>query len=274
MKNATIYEILPKTHSPIMIKKFVNHNSGRCLHFHDEMEILYFTHGNGRVVCNMREYEVTAGDIIFVNGNELHSGDFCEKGSTYYCIHIRTDFFHNLIGKEYVSFENLIRNSFARSLLDKVILNEANRGFKSLIETRKTLYEFFSCISEKFAHSVLSEAEYKKKFKKLDTFNLVIRYIGEHYYENISIDFLASKFYVSASYFSHIFKNFAQKSLVEYLNEVRISHAKVLLERENMSIGEISAKVGYSDINYFSRRFKKEVGITATEYRKRLVKQM
>ena len=103
---------------------------------------------------------------------------------------------------------------------------------------------------------------------------MVIRYIGEHYYENISIDFLASKFYVSASYFSHIFKKFAQKSLVEYLNEVRISHAKVLLERDNMSIGEISAKVGYSDINYFSRRFKKEVGITATEYRKHLVKQM
>jgi hypothetical protein len=125
----------------------------------------------------MHEYEVSAGDIIFANGNELHAGDFGGNGSTYYCIQIRTDFFHNLIGKEYVSFENLIRCDFARSLLDAVISNSKNADFKSLIEMKKTLYEFFAYVSENFAHSVLSEAEYKKKFKRLDTFNSVIEYI-------------------------------------------------------------------------------------------------
>ena len=272
MKNATSYEALPETRSPVIIRKFVNHNSEGRLHFHEEMEILYFTHGSGRVICNMREYEVSAGDIIFANGNELHAGDFGGSGSTYYCIQIRTDFFHNLIGKEYVSFENLIRCDFARSLLDAVIANGKNADFKSLIEMKKALYEFFAYVSENFAHSVLTEAEYKKKFKRLDTFNSIIEYIDAHYYENISVNFLASKFYVSASYFSHMFKKRAKKSLVEYLNELRIRHAKVLLEREGASVSEISARVGYSDINYFSRRFKKEVGITATEYRKRFAK--
>ena len=268
MRNNTNYETLPETSSPVIIKKFVNHNSGARVHFHEEMEILYFKGGKGRVICNMCEYEVTAGDIIFVNGNELHAGCFGGQGSTYYCIQIKADFFSNLIANEYVSYENLIRSDYACRLLEKVIREEKEGGYKSAIEIKKTLYEFFAYVSENFAHSVLSEAEYKKRFKRLDTFNSVIEYIDDHYYENISVDFIASRFYISTSYFSHLFKKRAGKSLVEYLNETRIRHAKALLENGNLSVGEISGAVGYNDINYFSRIFKRECGITPTEYRK------
>ena len=268
MRNSTTYESLPKTSSPATVKKFVNHNSEGRVHFHEEIEILYFTEGMGRVICNMKEFKVGAGDIVFSNGNELHAGCFDERGSVYYCIQLKTDFFNNFIGGEYVSYENLIKSEYARELLDKVISEDKKGGYKSAIEINKTLYELFSYLSVNFAHSVLSAQEYKKRFKRLDTFNSVIEYIDAHYYENISVDFIASRFYISTSYFSHLFKKRAKKSLVEYLNETRIRHAKAILENETLSVGEIALKVGFSDINYFSRIFKREVGMTPTEFRR------
>ena len=268
MQKNTDYESLPKTSSPITIKKFINHNSAGRIHFHEEIEILYFTRGYDRVISNMQEHEVREGDIVFINGNELHTGCLRGRDSTFYCIHIKTDFFHNFIGNEYVIFENVIRSDVARALLDKLISEERKDGFKSAIEVKKTLYEFFSYISKKFARSIFGDEEYKKHFKRLDTFNSVIEYIDEHYYENISVDSLAARFFISTSYFSHLFKKKANMSLVEYLNETRLRHARALLENEDLSIGEISLKVGFNDINYFSRIFKKKVGVTPTEYRR------
>lgn len=268
MKNNTAYEALPKTSSPVIIKKFVNHNSEGRVHFHEEIEILYFKKGRGRVISNMQEYEVSAGDIVFSNGNELHAGCFHGRDTVCYCIQVKTDFFHNLVGCEYVIYENIIRSEFAASLLEKLISEEKKGGFRSALQVKKTLYEFFLYISENFTRSVFSDEEYKKRFKRLDTFNSVIEYLDGHYYENISVDSIASRFFMSSSYFSHLFKKRANKSLVEYLNETRLRHAKALLENEELSVGEIALRVGFNDINYFSRIFKREVGVTPTEYRR------
>ena len=85
--------------------------------------------------------------------------------------------------------------------------------------------------------------------------------------EDLTIAELASHFNMSVSYFAHFFKQYAQKSVIEYINELRILRAKTFLEKEEASISEIAIRVGFSDINYFSRKFKSISGITPTEYR-------
>ena len=57
------------------------------------------------------------------------------------------------------------------------------------------------------------------------------------------------------------------KGFVEYLTTIRMEKAKELLERADYSMKEICSMVGYSDPNYFSRSFKKKVGVTPTEYK-------
>ena len=252
---------------PIRIKKFTNHITSR-IHWHEEIEILYFVSGEVNLIINMKEITVKAGDIVVINGNELHTGALRECGNEYFCIHIKTAFFHNLIGNEYVSFENHINSDVARELLEALLRQRDKSGFVSNLSMKRALFEFFVYLSENFTKSVLSESEYKKKFTRLDTFNSVIKYINKHYFENLTVDFLAKEFFISPSYFAHIFKDRAKKSLVDYLNEVRIRRAKSFLENEDAGIGEIALRVGYSDINYFCRRFKRECGITPREYRK------
>lgn len=92
-------------------------------------------------------------------------------------------------------------------------------------------------------------------------------YIGSHYNRDISLDDISREVDISPYYFSKIFKEETGENFIEYVTNIRISKAKELLSGSEMSIKEICAQVGYSDPNYFSRTFKKNVGVTPTEYK-------
>ena len=72
---------------------------------------------------------------------------------------------------------------------------------------------------------------------------------------------------ISPYYFSKLFKEDTGENFIEYLTAIRINKAKELLDASEYSMKEICAMVGYSDPNYFSRTFKKNVGVTPTEYK-------
>lgn len=265
------YEKLYVEQSPISVKKFINHNSENHIHWHEEIELLYFTHGSAVTSCNFHEYRVKQGDIVFVNGKELHTGIVSGVESVFYCIHINTGFFSNLIGNEYVVFENIITDKSCSALLNEIIQKYTVEGFKNTIDIKRLMYSFFSIAADRHVKVKLGEAEYKRQFKKLDKFNIIIEYIDKHYDEELTVAALADKFFMSQSYFAHFFKSRAKKSVIQYINETRINHAKAFLEREDMSVGEIACQVGFGDINYFSRKFKAATGITPTEYRKQYI---
>jgi len=265
----TSYESLPIFIHPIRIRKFVDYRSVDHIHWHEEIELLYFTEGEGVVSCDLKEYAVKAGDIVLVNGKELHTGCLRGTKNVYYCIHVDTAFFHNLIGDEYVVFQNIISDDECADLLKNAIHESQKDGFESIIAVKKIMYEFFALVGRYHISSVLSKDDYVNNFKKLHTFNSIIEYIDRHFDEELSVNMLAKQFYMSPSYFSHQFKKRVNKTVPEYTNELRISHAKSFLEREDMSIGEIASLVGFSDINYFSRKFKALTGMTPSEYRRR-----
>jgi two-component system response regulator YesN len=97
-------------------------------------------------------------------------------------------------------------------------------------------------------------------------------YINENYGKDISLDELSRKLDVSPYYFSKLFKEETGENFIEYLNTTRIEQAKNRLRNPEMSMKEIGYEVGYSDPNYFSRIFKKYVGVTPTEFREGAVR--
>ncbi len=90
-------------------------------------------------------------------------------------------------------------------------------------------------------------------------------------YENlqsVSIDALAASCYLSKSRFSHIFKEVTGKSPLEYVMQMRLQRAKDMLLHTGLPIGRIAREAGYDDQNYFSRLFRRETGMTPSEFRK------
>lgn len=108
--------------------------------------------------------------------------------------------------------------------------------------------------------------------KRQETFNqLVFRakvYIKENYSDSeMSINKVCSYLHISAPYFSSIFKKETKTTFINYLTQVRMEAAKDLLKNTDLKTFEIAEKVGFSDSNYFSYSFKKNYGISPSEYR-------
>lgn len=93
------------------------------------------------------------------------------------------------------------------------------------------------------------------------------QYIEENYNKDISLDDVSRIVDISPYYFSKLFKEETGENFIEYLTNLRIERAKDLLMHSSMNIKNICVDTGYSDPNYFSRIFKKQVGVTPTEYR-------
>ncbi|WP_143762603.1 MULTISPECIES: helix-turn-helix domain-containing protein [unclassified Cohnella] len=96
-----------------------------------------------------------------------------------------------------------------------------------------------------------------------------IRYIEEHYQEDISLQEIAASIPMSESNFSRLFKKQTGVSFVEYLTQLRMEKAKELLLRPDEKVYEIALAVGYQDSRYFSQIFRKYTGDTPSEYRSR-----
>lgn len=92
-------------------------------------------------------------------------------------------------------------------------------------------------------------------------------YIDANFNRDLSLDEVSREVNISPYYFSKIFKDETGETFIEYLTQVRIAKAKDLLSHTNYSMKEICTMVGYADPNYFSRSFKKNVGVSPTEYK-------
>lgn len=95
-------------------------------------------------------------------------------------------------------------------------------------------------------------------------------YIAEHYRQKLKLADVAEKTYVSQWHLSKLLNRYTGKSFSEILNHVRIEKAKELLNDPSLRIGDIAEEVGFLDVAHFSRVFKKQVGISANEYRNSL----
>ncbi|MGF9819175.1 helix-turn-helix domain-containing protein [Brevibacillus agri] len=94
----------------------------------------------------------------------------------------------------------------------------------------------------------------------------VREYIASRFAEQMSIQSLAQLAGLSPNYFGEAFKKAYGQSVMDYLTELRIGHAKQLLRDSDLYMREIARKVGYHDEFYFSRKFKKVVGVSPSAY--------
>ena len=94
-------------------------------------------------------------------------------------------------------------------------------------------------------------------------------YIKENYNNDITRDDIANYVFLNPDYLSRIFKKATGLSLSEYLTELRIEKAMILLATTNIQISSIADEVGYNNMNYFSKIFKKTTGNTPVEHRKK-----
>ena len=95
-----------------------------------------------------------------------------------------------------------------------------------------------------------------------------LRYIHEHFAENITMDGVARHLYKSTSYFCRQFKKKAGKGFASYLRDYRLEAARRLLRTTDMRVGEVAEKVGYANARYFSELFAEKYGMLPSDLRR------
>ncbi len=126
------------------------------------------------------------------------------------------------------------------------------------------VFERTFCLMKKYMEAEL-EASRQIEIKPV---KLVKSYIQDHFSEPVKLEELAEMVGFNSAYFSSMFKKETGQTLTEYILEVRIEQAKVLLKQKDIKINHIPEMIGMGDAKYFSRQFKKVSGLTPSQYRK------
>ena len=96
----------------------------------------------------------------------------------------------------------------------------------------------------------------------------ILLYIAHNYQENLKLGTLAELFGYNSSYLGKVFTKATGKNFNSYIDEVRIENSKKLLLEKKLKVYEVAQRVGYTNVDYYHKKFKKYVGISPAEYRK------
>jgi len=128
-----------------------------------------------------------------------------------------------------------------------------------LAELKSYYHQFFTNIA-----SLLYE---KGEYTTDDVIEKIQTYTRKNYQKNLTVELLACFFYKNRSYLSHLFKMKTGVKYVDYLNEIRIDNAKRLLMETDKKMYQIAKEVGYDNVKYFFRVFKKKAGVTPEQWK-------
>lgn len=140
-----------------------------------------------------------------------------------------------------------------------------NSSVINFIDGRYYLYEILLFFSEQFKMIVNAIGN----FSSDSVLDDVVHYINHNYRENIKLDTIAPLFGYNSSYLGKIFNKKIGENFNSFIDHVRINHSKELLLQKNLKVYEVSELVGYKNVDYFHKKFKKYVGESPAEFRKR-----
>lgn len=142
----------------------------------------------------------------------------------------------------------------------------SNSAIIDYIEHSHYLYEIILYISEQ-VKSVMDSNDNSSRDSILDD---ILYYIDNNYQNNIKLETIAPLFGYNSAYLGKLFTKVIGENFNSYIDHRRIEHSKKLLEQQNIKVYEVSERVGYKNVDYFHKKFKKYVGISPAEYKKQL----
>lgn len=253
------------------------------LHWHEEMEMIYIKKGEGLVTIDFTTYHVRANTILFIYPGQLHEiRQYKYERMEYENILYHPDFLTSIRSDD-------ICNQFIQDCLKQIdllpsvlyvdhpyypqvsmILDQCDQlsdarpsGYPVMIKS--LLLQLLALFLQIKSSASFSKPESEEDFTKL---KLALKYMEMHYYEKITIADMAKVTEFSESHFMYYFKKNMGVSFIEYLKDYRLTMASRLLKSTDSTILAIAMEVGFDNLSYFNRSFKKKYGCTPGTFRK------
>lgn len=258
------------------------HQVGKDPHFKvwhtlEEAMILYTYSEGGSIVCNEGSYPILRGTLCFVGAGCYHYTMPDEPNA-----YDRTKLFISptlLSGLTGLLEDGSGLRRFSGDAFVYAPLPEEGR-----IQAEEILDTLEADVGGGYADAALAAAilrlltlldrhSLQSKPATSELMSRAIDYINRNLFTELSIDGICGHIHVSKYHFCRSFKRRIGMTVMEYVLKTRIAMAKNLLEKEQLSVTEISNRCGFSSSAYFSRVFKEEAGVSPLRYRKQRISE-
>ena len=260
------------------------------LHWHEELEILFFTEGSATFLIEGTEVSLTAGDMLLLKPGVLHGGhDKLSAAAAYRAVLVRYEFLAGM-GQDRISRKYLEplfeaeRGTYVHMSVDHALhgqaaqaveavfslFGEQGKGYELLVKAQiLLLFYFFYLLVDGYEGSVGNESYNMRINGKIRE---IYEFVQENYQEKITVGQMARKVHFSEGYFCRFFKDNFHMSFMEYVNGVRLQRAERLVTETDKTMEEIAGETGFSSSNYFAVAFRRAYGISPLKYRTEMIK--
>ena len=249
------------------------------IHAHDYYEFYFFLEGDVQMQIGEDLHPVRYGDIMLIPPNLLHrpiikSEDvpyrrFVFWISTDYCNHLlqsSPDYAYIMqyveIEKRYLFHTDQIAFNAVQSKLLRILEEMRSNKFGRDAQISICINDLVLCLN-RLAHEQNTP---KRKNPEYLLYQQLTEYVEEHLEEDLSLEALSKKFFVSKYHIAHVFKDNIGMSIHQYITKKRLNLCKEAISG-HMSITEAYQTFGFGDYSSFYRAFKKEYGISPKDYR-------
>lgn len=248
-------------------------------HWHTDIELIMPLKEGYTVMIDSREFVLAEGDILLIPPGVIHSLKAPENGERY-IMQVSCGLANQMHGF-YEELRHFYPCLHVRAVTAR--LEETCAEFQQLLHTMYDEYihraPFFNyMIAARCTHLLVELARNRKAFsthesdrryaKSVDGFLRVCDYIHNHCHEKLDVEMLSNVAGYSKSHFVRMFKEFADVSCVDYIQQQRVALAKQLLMDPENSITDIVARSGFGSVASFNRVFKQLTDATPTQFRK------
>ncbi len=240
-------------------------------HVHEtETELIYVLKGSVNLTINSSHYIAHAGDIIVIDCGNLHAltSDVSAPAITCACV------IHGFKIQGLPEGQILRPNAYPivsevqYSEIIKNIFQEINRMLPHNNNMAMPIYGAFAYILATMFYENFKNANAVREITRKQTLiQDILIFLNDNYREKITLQYLSAKFNASVSYICHEFTKEYKISPINYVIKRRITEAKFVLTNTELCVTDISYKVGYENVDHFTKLFISHVGCTPSEYR-------
>jgi AraC-like DNA-binding protein len=220
------------------------------------------TAGDGGVQYSSEDIVLTKHDVVVVNSGELHRV-YSDGGISFDYVIIDESFCReNGINTSERYFDRVFKCEKTEEIFDRAY--ERYREYKSDPATMKTaklrlaVLELLICLYD--GHSVAKSQRPSVVGAPQDYIKKVLEYIAEHYTEQLTLEGVAQVCGITKYHLAREFKKYTGQTVVTYINILRCKKAEACLT-EGMTVTEAAMECGFDSISYFSRTYKKLMGV-------------
>ena len=235
-----------------------------------DWQLLYIASGKAHFYIKGQDVTVTAGNmVLYQPKQEMHYEYFGKDNPEVYWVHFTGSQVRSILKSHQIPLDENVfyaGNSPTYGYLFKEMILELQTckvGYESLLSMY--LEQIFVLVQRTRLETPPTVSPHLQ-----EEMGIAKRYFQDHYNEDINIEAYALSRNMSVSYFQKKFKEVTSTSPMQYILGIRISNAVSLLESTDYNVAEISAIIGYDNPLYFSRIFKKQKGVSPSDYRKQM----